>query len=116
MEKQINTWIIMEMGQFMDESQQKLALSDETYQNDCKDAKELEKQYEALNLTKRQKMLVNDYISCTKSADCRYSELSYIAGVKDTIKILMYLGLLNNTVISVSKKINFMLIMPAKIC
>jgi len=104
MEKQINTWVIMEMGQFMGKSHQKLTLSDETYQNDCKDAKELEKQYEALNLTKRQKMLVNDYIACTKSADCRYSELSYMAGIQDTIKILTYLGLLNNTSVSVSKK------------
>lgn len=104
MEKQINTWVIMEMGQFMGKSHQKLTLSDETYQNDCKDAKELEKQYETLNLTKRQKMLVNDYISCMKSADCRYSELSYMAGVQDTLKILMYLGLLNNTALSISKK------------
>lgn len=104
MKKQFSIWIIMQLGQLMHRSQQKIALSDATYQNDCKDTREIEEQFGRLNLTQRQKMLVNDYISCIKSADSRYSELSYVAGIKDTIKTLMRLGLLNNITVVISKK------------
>lgn len=104
MEQQINARIIMEMGQFMNNSQQELALSDETYQNDSRDEKELEERYESLNLTKRQKMLVNDYISCMKSANSRYSELSYVAGIRDAIRMFMRFGMLSNASVSATKK------------
>lgn len=60
MEQQINIIIIREMENFIEESQQKLALSDEIYLNDSRDEKELEERYESLNLEKSQKMFVNE--------------------------------------------------------
>lgn len=99
MEQLISKLVIMEVGKCMDKSRQELAMSDETYQIDCRDEKELEARYEALNLAREQRMLINDYISCLKSANSRYSELSYIAGVLDTVRVLTYLGLLKNATV-----------------
>lgn len=103
MEQQINIIIIREMENFIEESQQKLALSDEIYLNDSQDEKELEERYESLNLEKSQKMFVNDYIACIKTTGSRYSELSYMAGIRDTVKTLIRFGLINNTAKTVTK-------------
>lgn len=96
MEQQISRLVIRETEKFMDKSQHELAISDEIYQNDCRDQKELEVRYEALNLTGEQRMLINDNIACIKSADSRYAELSYMAGILDTVKVLACWGLLKS--------------------
>ena len=55
---------------------------------------ELERQYENLDLTKEQRKLVNDYIACTLSSNQRYADISYMCGIKDTVSILVSLGLI----------------------
>lgn len=85
----------MGMEQYMNDSRQELAIADEIYLNDITDEKELERRYENLDLTTHQKILINDYIACVKSADSRYSDISYMAGIKDAVKMFDYLELLN---------------------
>lgn len=104
MEKKWVSQIIMELERFMDRSIQELAMSDETYRKDVRDEKALEERYESLDLTKSQKMLINDYIACMKSAASRYSELSYAAGIRDAIRIFMYCEIPNNAPSPASKK------------
>lgn len=94
MEKLVEKIIEVGIEQFADSSRQELVLSDKDILKDFADEKSLEQRYEKLNLTKEQRMLINDYISCMKTADSRYSDISYIAGIKDTIKMFVYLDLL----------------------
>lgn len=86
----------MGMEQFVDNTRQELVLSDKDFLKDIEDEKMLEQRYEELNLPQNQRMFLNDYISCMRTADSRYSDISYAAGVKDTIKMFIYLDLLKD--------------------
>ena len=44
------------------------------------------------------KRVIDDYIACLQTRDERYSDLSYAAGVRDTINLLKGLGMLKDTV------------------
>lgn len=94
MNKLIEELIKKGMGNFMDRSRDALAWADETYLNDRRDEKELEKRYESLDLTQGQKKVINDYIACTLSSNQRYADISYMCGVKDTVSLLVSLGLI----------------------
>ncbi len=94
MEKLLNRLVHKGLRGFMDERRQELALEDEVYLKDSADAGELEQRYIELNLPRDQRLLINDYIACIKTADSRYSNISYIAGVKDTVEMFVQLGLL----------------------
>ena len=94
MNKLIEELIKKGMGNFMDRSRDALAWADETYLNDRRDEHELERQYENLDLTKEQRKLINDYIACTLSSNQRYADISYMCGIKDTVSILVSLGLI----------------------
>lgn len=94
MEQIMKEMMDMGMKQFMDKSRKELSMSDAVYLEDCKDERELEQRYMELDLTRRQRMLVNDYVACTQTTYNRYAEISYVTGVKDAIKMLFQLGLL----------------------
>ena len=94
MNKLIEDLIKKGMGNFMDRSRDALAWADEIYLNDRRDEKELEKRYENLDLTKRQKKVINDYVACTLSSNQRYADISYMCGIKDTVSLLVFLGLI----------------------
>ena len=94
MNKLIEDLIKKGMGNFMDRSRDALAWADETYLNDRRDEHELERQYENLDLTKEQRKLINDYIACTLSSNQRYADISYMCGIKDTVSMLVSLGLI----------------------
>ena len=94
MNKLIEELIKKGMGNFMDRSRDALAWADETYLNDRRDEHELERQYENLDLTKGQKKVINDYIACTLSSNQRYADISYMCGIKDTVSLLVSLGLI----------------------
>ena len=78
MNKLIEDLIKKGMGNFMDRSRDALAWADEIYLNDRRDEKELEKRYENLDLTKRQKKVINDYVACTLSSNQCYADISYM--------------------------------------
>ena len=80
----------------MDLSRDELARVDEVYQYDHKDAEELGQRYESLSLFRRQRMVINDYIACTATVNHRYADISYMAGIRDTVKMLVSLGLIKD--------------------
>lgn len=92
MDKLIN----MGIRDFIDESREKLTLEDEVYLMDKRDEDALGQRYLGLDLPRKQRVLIDDYIACVKTAGIRYSDISYIAGIKDTVKMFVQLGLLKN--------------------
>ena len=94
MDKLINQLIYEKLGSCMDKSRDALLLEDETYINDEKDKEALETRYDSLNLKEHDRIVINDYIACIGTLNSRIADLSYIAGVSDTVKLLNSLGLL----------------------
>ena len=84
------------MGQYMDHSRQDLIMTDEVYLKDIEDEGELEQRYMRLDLPDKKRILINDYIACVKTCDNRYSDISYMAGIKDAVRMFVYLGLLKD--------------------
>ncbi|MDE7425511.1 MAG: hypothetical protein K2N51_17770 [Lachnospiraceae bacterium] len=62
MNKLIEHLLKRELNYIIDENKEKLILSDEVYKKDTKDENELENKYLALDLSKQQRMIINDYI------------------------------------------------------
>lgn len=62
-------------------------LVDKTYLKDRQDEAELEKKYMELELSPRQRMIINDYIACIRTANSRYCYL-YSASIVNTIRRL----------------------------
>lgn len=96
MDKLIGRLIENGMRRFMDRSRDELAREDDTYQYVHKDAEELGQRYECLSLSGRQRMVINDHIACTATVSHRYADISYMAGTRDTIKMLVSLGLIKD--------------------
>ncbi len=92
MNKLIEDLIKKGMGNFMDRSRDALAWTDEIYLNDIKDENELAQRYN-LDLTKGQRKVINDYVACASTANHRYADISYMCGIKDTVSLLVSLGL-----------------------
>lgn len=88
--------ILIENGldMLMENSIRELLETDEIYQKDIADENELEIKYMHLNLAKEDKRIIDDYISCIQSTLDHYSEVAYMAGVKDTITLLSSLDLI----------------------
>ena len=96
MNKLIQDLIEKGMGNFMDRSRDALAWADEIYLNDIKDENELAQRYENLDLTKGQRQVINDYVACILTSNHRYADISYMCGVRDTVSILVSLGLIKS--------------------
>lgn len=94
MEPIIEKVMDMGIGQFMDKSRQGFSKSDAAYLKYGWKEEELERKFMNLDLSNHQRLIINDYISCMKTADNREADISYIAGVKDAIKMFVRLGLL----------------------
>lgn len=92
MNKLIEDLIKKGMGNFMDRSRDALAWTDEIYLNDIKDENELAQRYN-LDLTKGQRKVINDYVAYSSTANHRYADISYMCGIKDTVSLLVSLGL-----------------------
>ena len=89
---------ISEIGldKMADSTRNKLAETDSILKQDNEDVNSLEDRYIELNLCNDDKMVIDDYIACLQSSWARFSDLSYMAGIKDTIALFSYLGLLND--------------------
>lgn len=82
------------MGQLLDESRDEMAQEDEIYLSDRKDENELEQRYESLDLTREQRIIINDYIACASTVNHRFADISYMCGVKHAVGMLASLGLI----------------------
>lgn len=96
MEDIINSFIEFGMGGIIDKRTAHLLLKDEIYQQDFADLKDLEGRVEELDIEKMDKFLIEDYIACYETVQSRARELTYIAGIRDTVKFLNHIGLLKN--------------------
>lgn len=94
MNKLIEDLIKKGMGNFMDRSRDALAGTDEIYLNDCRGEEEMERRYKNLGLTREQKKIINDYVASTSTVNHRYADISYMCGIKDTVSLLVSLGLI----------------------
>lgn len=94
MNNYINELIYENVGQVIDKRRDRLLMGDEVYQQDCSDTQELINRYEALNLPKAERLLINDLICCIETRDNRCADLSYLCGFSDAIKLLHELGIL----------------------
>lgn len=94
MDKFINKLLETYLGSAIDRSRDELTLADETCKQNERNLRILEERYMSLNLDKDDRMLIDEYITCMQKADHRVADLSYIAGVRDTVKILHSLDLL----------------------
>lgn len=94
MDKFIEDLMEKGLGQLMDKSRDEFLISDEIYREDCRREEELERKVLILNLTEEQKTDIHNYLECVRTSSHRCADLSYIAGIRDTIKFLVALGLL----------------------
>lgn len=51
-----------------------------------------------LDLPEHDRMIINDYIACLQTVDCRYVDISYMAGIEDAITFLKKMDLIKNTI------------------
>ena len=82
------------LGNIIDKSRDPLILQDEVYLKDSQDLNELEERYTNLELSKEQRMIVNDYIACGESVRARINDLSYMTGMRDAVLLLNQMGLI----------------------
>lgn len=94
MEDLISKLIDRGLGNIIDKSRDPLILQDEVYLKDSQDLNELEERYTNLELSKEQRMIVNDYIACGESVRARINDLSYMAGMRDAVLLLNQMGLI----------------------
>lgn len=97
MEDLISKVLDFGMGNVIDKSRDPLLVNDEVYKQDCKDLSELDDRYKALDLTSEQRMVIDDYMACLSSANCRACDVTYFAGVRDTLEFLVQAGLLKHS-------------------
>ena len=67
MDNLINQLIQENIGQVLDKRRDRLLMGNEVYQQDCTDTQELLNRYEALNLERSDRLLINDLICCMET-------------------------------------------------
>lgn len=94
MDKFIEDLMEKGLGQIMDKSRDEFLISDEIYREDCRREEELERRVLILDLTEEQKVIIHNYLECVRTSSHRCADISYIVGIRNTIKFLVELGLL----------------------
>lgn len=85
------------LGNIIDRNMDKLVRTDKTFIRRDKEEGKQEGKYLALDLSREERNVINDYIECVRTTNARRIELAYIAGMRDTIKFLNGLGLLKKS-------------------
>ena len=86
------------IAEAIDATRNKICAEDEIFQQDEKDLDELTKRVMDLDLPEHDRMIINDYIACLQTVDCRYADISYMAGIEDAITFLKKMDLIKNTI------------------
>ena len=82
---------IVDMG--LEQQMAVWSAQDAEYLEYSRETEELEMKYEALDLTKEKRRLINDYVACMHSRDERFAELSYMAGICEAFMLFWKLGI-----------------------
>lgn len=93
LDKLINDLLKKGLGNFIDRSRDALIWDDEIYQDCIREEDKSEEKCLDMGLTKRQKKIMKQYVSDIRATEHRYADLSYLAGVKDTVGMLVSLGM-----------------------
>ena len=94
MDKFIEELIEKGMGQLMDQSRDELMDLDKIHKEDSRREEEAEQQVRSLGLTEEQESVIDHYLDCMKTCNHRYADVSYMAGIRDTVRLLVSLNLL----------------------
>lgn len=94
MNKFINDLIGKGMGNFMDHSRDGLMWEDEIHKKAREEEDEWEKKVKELGLGREQEKVIDKYISSIFTVTQRYADISYMAGIKDTVGMLVSLNLI----------------------
>lgn len=94
MDKFINKLLETHLGNIIDQSRDELILGDETGKQNERNLSQLEEKYLSLSLAEADRTLIDEYITCMQKADHRNADLSYVAGVRDTVRLLHSLDVL----------------------
>ncbi|MGO5544388.1 hypothetical protein ACTQWG_18295 [Blautia sp. HCP3S3_H10_1] len=76
--------------------------NDPYIKQDNEDLKYLEGRYDQLQLPYTVRRVIDDYIACLQTRDERYADLSYEAGIRDTINLLQGMGMLKEAAAAIS--------------
>ena len=79
---------------FIYRSSYALNWDDEIYQKCSREEDAAEEKCLNMNLTKGQKKTIMNYVSDVRATGHRYADLSYLAGVKDTVGMLVSLNMI----------------------
>ena len=94
MDRLIDDLLKKGLGNFIDRSRDALIWDDEIYQKCSREEDESEEKCFNMNLTERQKKVIKNYVSDIRDTEHRYADISYMAGIMDTVKMLVSLGLI----------------------
>ena len=72
-------------------------IMEDSFYNDVMEGAQVTKEKLEETLNEEQKALLEDYIACIFSANARVSNISYLVGLKDTIKFMSGIGLFNDS-------------------
>lgn len=97
MEELIEKIIDSRIGDVIDKRTDPLLLEDEEYQQDCTDLDNLETRYMKLDLPISLKRIIDDYIACLDTANCRANDIYYMAGIRDAILFFNKAGLIKES-------------------
>ena len=94
MNKLINDLLKRGLGNFIDRSRDALIWDDEIYQKCSREEDKAEEEFLGLGLTVGQVKIINNYVSDVRATNHRDSDLSYLAGVKDTVGMLVSMDMI----------------------
>ncbi len=94
MDKLMDDLLKKGLGNFIDRSRDAFIWDDEIYQKCSREEDESEEKCLNMGLTKRQEKTMKQYVSDIRATDHRYADLSYLAGVKDIVGMLVSLELI----------------------
>ena len=94
MDRLIDDLLKKGLGNFIDRSRDALIWDDEIYQKCSREEDKAEEKCLDMGLTKRQEKTMKQYVSDIRATDHRYADLSYLAGVKDTVGMLVSLDMI----------------------
>ena len=94
MDRLIDDLLKKGLGNFIDRSRDALIWDDEIYQKCSREEDKSEEKCLDMGLTERQEKTMKQYVSDIRATDHRYADLSYLAGVKDTVGMLVSLDMI----------------------
>lgn len=95
MENLLDKLMEMGLGYYIDESHERLIREDTTYKDTMEAVGKYDEIYANLDISKEQRRIIDKYMEKMSVSESRFADISYMAGIRDTVTILKYLGFLD---------------------